>query len=69
MSIRLDGVGLTHANGFAALQGVNLQIEAGERVAIIGSSGAGKTSLLRLLGTSLLPSTGELQLLLSLIHI
>lgn len=63
MSIRLDGVGLTHANGFAALQGVNLQIEAGERIAIIGSSGAGKTSLLRLLGTSLLPSTGELQLL------
>ena len=63
MSIRLDGVGLAHANGFVALQGINLHIADGERVAIIGSSGAGKTSLLRLLGTSLTPSAGSLALL------
>ncbi|SDU08763.1 phosphonate ABC transporter ATP-binding protein [Halopseudomonas salegens] len=63
MSVRLEGVGLTHANGFVALQDINLQIAHGERVAIIGSSGAGKTSLLRLLGTSLRPGGGTLELL------
>jgi len=63
VSIRLDGVGLTHANGYQALQQIDLSIVSGERVAIIGPSGAGKTSLLRLLGTGLMPSAGQLQLL------
>ena len=63
MSLRLEGVGLTHANGFQALHDIDLSIAQGERVAIIGPSGAGKTSLLRLLGTGLEPSAGRLQLL------
>ncbi len=63
MSIRLTGVGLTHANGQRALQDVNLTVSPGERLAVIGPSGAGKTSLLRLLATSLRPTTGQLELL------
>lgn len=63
MSLRLHGVGLTHANGQVALSEIDLTIQRGERVAIIGPSGAGKTSLLRLLATSLAPSVGELSLL------
>lgn len=63
MSIRLDGVGLTHPGGFTALEKLDLTIAAGERVAIIGPSGAGKTTLLRLLGTGLNPSAGRLSLL------
>lgn len=63
MSIRLTGVGLTHANGRRALQEVDLTVSRGERLAIIGPSGAGKTTLLRLLATSLQPSEGRLQLL------
>jgi putative ABC transport system ATP-binding protein len=41
-----------------ALQDVDLQIEAGELVAIVGPSGSGKTTLLHLLGTLDRPSQG-----------
>ena len=60
--VSLTGVGLTHANGQAALTDLTLAVAQGERVAIIGPSGAGKTSLLRLLATALQPSSGELRL-------
>ena len=63
MSFRLNGVGLTHANGFAALTGITLQANKGERIALIGSSGAGKTSLLSVLGTALAPTAGLAEIL------
>lgn len=63
MSLALHGVGLTHANGHVALRDIELSIKAGERVAIIGPSGAGKTSLLRLLATSIEPTQGSLRIL------
>lgn len=63
MSVSLSGVGLTHANGQVALRGIDLQVSSGERLAIIGPSGAGKTSLLRLLASNLKPSTGQISLL------
>ena len=63
MSVSLSGVGLTHANGQVALSGIDIQVQSGERVALIGPSGAGKTSLLRLLASNLQPSSGQLSLL------
>ncbi|APR05555.1 phosphonate ABC transporter ATP-binding protein [Thauera chlorobenzoica] len=63
MGFELEGVGLTHGNGFRALQRISLRAVRGERVAVIGPSGAGKTSLIRLLGTALRPSEGRLEVL------
>lgn len=44
------------------LQGVHLQIAAGEMVSITGSSGVGKSTLLHVLGTLDCPDAGRLQL-------
>lgn len=63
MSFRLAGVGLTHANGFVALEGIDLAADQGERIALIGPSGAGKTSLLSVLGTALATTIGTVELL------
>jgi len=59
VSFRLDGVGLTHANGFTALADIRLCADQGERIALVGPSGAGKTSLLSVLGTALMPTSGR----------
>jgi lipoprotein-releasing system ATP-binding protein len=42
------------------LRGVNLQLAAGERLAIIGESGVGKSTLLHILGTLDRPTAGEI---------
>lgn len=63
MSFTLDGVGLTHANGYTALADISLKAAKGERIALIGPSGAGKTSLISVLGTALTPTAGQAEVL------
>jgi phosphonate transport system ATP-binding protein len=63
VSLSLDGVGLTHANGFTALSDITLRADQGERIALIGPSGAGKTTLISVLGTALAPTAGSASVL------
>ena len=58
---RLEHIRKVFADGTVALDGVTLEIRAGERVAVIGPSGAGKTTLFRLLNATLRPTSGRLQ--------
>ncbi len=45
--------------GPAILQDVNLRVEKGERISLLGRNGEGKTTLLRLLSGELQPDSGE----------
>ncbi len=44
------------------LKGIDLLVERGEVVSIVGPSGAGKTTLLQFLGTLSRPSSGEIEI-------
>jgi len=63
MSVRFHGAALVHAGGRRALAPLDLTIGAGECVVLIGPSGAGKTSFLRLAGAAWRPSAGQVEVL------
>jgi phosphonate transport system ATP-binding protein len=57
--IRLRELRKEYPGGTRALDGVTLEIEAGEFAVLIGPSGAGKSSLLRCINGLIAPSGGE----------
>ena len=57
-TLAIEGLGKTYADGTEALRGVNLLAHSGEIVALLGGSGCGKTTLLRLTAGLDQPSAG-----------
>lgn len=59
MNIEIKDLHFIYPTGLEALKGVNLTINPGEQVAIVGQNGAGKTTLVRHLNGLLRPSSGS----------
>jgi len=54
-------VEVAYGAGVLALQGVSLQVDPGEIVALIGANGAGKTTLLKTIAGLVAPRRGEIR--------
>ena len=63
MVVRCQGLSYTYPDGTTALGDVRLQVDEGERVALVGANGSGKSTLLKLLAGWLEPTAGELRVL------
>ena len=58
-SITFDNVGFAYPGGPPILRGIRLEARAGEVIAIVGASGAGKTTLVNLLPRFYSPTSGR----------
>ena len=47
--IRIDGLRFSYIEGEEVIKGIDLEIQQGEKIAIVGSTGAGKSTLINLL--------------------
>lgn len=66
--IRFDAVSLNYQNKVQAIDHLSLDIQSGQTVALVGRSGAGKTSLVNMLVRFQEPSSGEIYLDQTPIH-
>ncbi|MBS4021813.1 MAG: cell division ATP-binding protein FtsE [Dethiobacter sp.] len=60
--IEIQQVGMVYPNGVKALDRVNINIDRGEFVFMVGESGAGKSTIIKLLCREFLPSSGSIRM-------
>lgn len=60
MLIQMSGVTKVYHNRVTALENININIDKGEFVFLIGQSGAGKTTFIRLLFREEMPTNGQI---------
>ena len=58
----LSAKNLSHTFDYKLFEDVNLELNRGDTIAIIGSSGSGKSTLLHILSTLLKPNAGRIEL-------
>jgi osmoprotectant transport system ATP-binding protein len=59
-AVEFRDVSFRHADGTVALDGLTIAVQPGEVVALLGRSGAGKSTVLRLVNRMLLPTHGAI---------
>lgn len=62
MKIEIKDLRFTYPTGLEAVRGINLSIDSGEQVAIVGQNGAGKTTLVRHFNGLLKPTSGSVSI-------
>ena len=58
----IDGLHMIYAGGVHAVRGISFEVNQGESVAIIGSSGSGKSTVLRCINRLIEPTEGKIHL-------
>ncbi|MFJ7263192.1 ABC transporter ATP-binding protein [Streptomyces globosus] len=61
-AVKVTGLGHAYADGRPVLSGVDLDVRSGERVALVGASGAGKTTLAKVIAGVHTPASGTISL-------
>jgi cobalt/nickel transport system ATP-binding protein len=61
-AIQVRSLHYTYPDGYPALKEITFQIDAAERVALVGANGSGKSTLLHQLNGLLQPQGGEIQI-------
>ncbi len=61
--LEAENINFSYDNGYKVFENINIEANSGKFIAIIGPSGIGKSTLLRLLGGFLKPDSGTVKLM------